>query len=349
MLRFVDGFDHYNPAVDIGLKYTQVAAAGFSLLTQGTGRFAGFCLQCRGEMISLGMGAAQPSWTVGFAFQYGNSASLPVALVQFLVASTPLFNVYLDAAGRLNLGQGSTNGLTPIDAGSPKVGTTVLAPAVWYYVEVQFATAAGNIATFAVHLNGVSEINWSGTKASASIDTIAFSDNQNARESTNAPSSFDDLYILDGTGSRNTTFLGDQRVETLYPTGAGTSTAWTPVGGGTNFGNVNTAGSEDGDTNYIAATAAGVIDSYAMGDLSTTPSAINAVVVTSIARKDDAGTRTYCGLVRSGGVNYVTGQVNALVSSYRTYQDVFEQDPNAGAGWTGPTINAMEAGVKLLS
>ena len=75
--------------------------------------------------------------------------------------------------------------------------------------------------------------------------------------------------MCDTGGSANNDFLGDVRVETLFPTADGANTAWTPSAAGSHFNKVNEATGTfpDGDTTYVADATPGDRDTYVMSDL----------------------------------------------------------------------------------
>ena len=72
-------------------------------------------------------------------------------------------------------------------------------------------------------------------------------------------------------------------------------------------------------------------------------------MVWPFARKDDGGFRTIQGAILSGSTVGTTGTDLALGTNYR---DLFCQsltDPNTGAAWTLPAVNAAEFGVTITN
>ena len=96
---------------------------------------------------------------------------------------------------------------------------------------------------------------------------------------------FDDLYVCDGSGSVNNDFLGDVRVVTVRPNGAGGSTQWTPDSG-SNYARVNETISGE-DSNYVEDGTSGHEDRYAYGDLSGVLG-IKGLVICTDCRETDA-------------------------------------------------------------
>ncbi len=155
---------------------------------------------------------------------------------------------------------------------------------------------------------------------------------------------FDDTYILDGTGSKNT-FLGPVRAVALFPTGAGASTDFTPSAG-SNWQNVDEA-SQDGDTTYNTATTPGDHDTYQMGNLGITGDII-AVQTNMIVRSDAAGAETVAPMLRVNGTDY-QGATVGVSTSYVDKREVFEVSPDTGVDWTVSEVDGTEPGMKLVS
>ena len=154
----------------------------------------------------------------------------------------------------------------------------------------------------------------------------------------------DDLYILD-SASPNNDFLGDCRVDALFPDGAGTSTDWTPSAG-SNYDCVNEADPND-DTDYITENTIGDHDSYTFDDLSTASGSVFAVQSQLYAKKDDAGSRDLKTVIRSGTTDYTPGSTHSMGDSYHAYLDQYQVDPDTSSAWTISGVNAAEFGVKL--
>jgi hypothetical protein len=219
-------------------------------------------------------------------------------------------------------------------------GTTALIANAWNYIEVKlFVNGASG--TVEVHLNGVTEIaSTTGNFGSTNIDTIGIN-----QTTSNSNTDYDDMYVLDTTGSspRNT-FLGDVRVETIYPTGAGAHTQWTPDSGA-NWARVSEA-QADGDTSYVADGTPNDLDSYVFGDIDG-GATVYGIQTNLYARKDDAATRQIANLIRQASTDYI-GSTVTLSSTYAFFSQLYNQDPTA-ADWTATSVNADEFGIKEIA
>jgi len=152
--------------------------------------------------------------------------------------------------------------------------------------------------------------------------------------------------VLDGSGAVNNDFLGDTKSETLRPTGAGTATGWTPSTG-SNWQNVDDTAPND-DADYNSTSTAGATDTFALGDLATTPAAIYGVQACVEIRKDDAGSRSAALVLRSGGTAYV-GATQSVLDAYTVLREIWEADPATGLPWTAAAVNNLEVGYRLIS
>lgn len=149
----------------------------------------------------------------------------------------------------------------------------------------------------------------------------------------------DDLYIDDAD------VLGDIKVETLYPSGAGATTQW-DASAGDNYACVDET-PLNSDTDYVSTATASEIDTYAFGDLATTAGTVYGVQVNMIARKDDAGSRSIAPVVRPASTDRV-GTTQSISDSYVDYIQMYAVNPEDSAAWEIADVNGAEFGVKLI-
>jgi hypothetical protein len=142
-------------------------------------------------------------------------------------------------------------------------------------------------------------------------------------------------------------FIGDCGLTWLLPTGAGTTTQFTPDTG-VNYARVNEA-TPDGDTSYVADANIGDIDTYAMADLPVNITAVKSMAVCHFARKNDTNSRSIAAQLRSGGTNYSHATPVSLNSGYLYDFSNWGLNPNTGVAWTVADINAIESGQKVAS
>jgi hypothetical protein len=342
-LRFFDGFDHY-PLADLTLKWTSQGNAGS--MSTSTTRFS------YGQSMQFASGGSgnltkiidsQTTWILGSAFRFTNFTTAG-AILQIKNGSNIVGFLSVSTAGKLalvseNSGGGGTTTLA--------TGTTTLSLNTWYWIEFKYTCASTSGAVSAsCKIGGVTECSQVGSSGGTSTNGTS-ADTVQVLNPTTAQTNVDDFYACDGTGSNNNDFLGDSRVETLRPNGAGYSTQFSHTGGSSNWQSVDET-TEDGDSTYVSDATAGDIDSYTVGDLSTTPSSIFGVQTTMVLRKDDAGSRTVNNLVRISSTNYLGSNVT-VTDSYSFSIRIMETSPATSVLWTSTEVNGLEMGIKLVS
>lgn len=229
-------------------------------------------------------------------------------------------------------------------AGSTQIATYTMAmnTSVWYYIEVS-ATIADSGGTCVVKVNGSTVINFTGdTKnggTNSTIDTIFFGFN-----SATGTSYFDDVYVCDATGSAPyNTFLGEVRMYVLTPSGAGSSTQFTPSSGA-NYTTVDEI--PYSTTDYVSSGTSGQRDTYAMSDLPASASSVLAVQNNIIAKKTDAPAISLKPAVKSGGSVYY-GTTTTLTGNDSAIMDLRTTDPATSTAWTISGVNSFEAGFEV--
>ena len=123
---------------------------------------------------------------------------------------------------------------------------------------------------------------------------------------------------------------------------------FTPSAGSAHYSLVAEAPDDDGDASYVESGTVGHKDLYGYQDLTGTPAAIMAVQLATVARKDDAGSRSLRAVLKSGATT-ANGATRVLGTSYALYDDRFEVDPATGAAWTKAGVDALQAGVEVVA
>lgn len=256
-----------------------------------------------------------------------------------------LVRIYADNGTRLHLTL-SWNTDGSLSVARSGGGTLASTPAgsipydTWGHVEFRAILADGTSGEVEVRINGISVINFTGDTrnagTSANIDGIMIGDSSNMW--------YDDLYICDSTGpAPYNTFLGDIRINTITPTGAGSTTQFTPYSGA-NYENVDELPYSASD--YVTSSLSGSRDTYAMGDI-TGDYTILGVQNNVIARKSDAGGTGIRSAIVSGGNTYY-GSGQTLTINDTTTSDIRTVDPATGIGWTMSGVNNLESGMEIV-
>jgi len=334
-LQLVEGFDHITTADPQSKGWSRNFA-------YNTGRFGtGQCWDCTNREAIKTLPGSFATLYVGAACKYRSTAdgtvffqlldSGTVHMVAMYNWPTQEFRVYRG----LNVTQLGSSYLKPLYIGQ------------WYYIEFT-ATISDTV--------GVVELKIDGTSV---IGPLTSQDTRNGANSTanqlrigqdvnsNSPFDIDDLYVLDSGGSSPTnTYLGDIKVETLYPNGNGNSSVLLNDGGNTtnNYTHVDET-FPNGDTDYVESSTVGDKDTYAYTNMATTAGTVFGVQINPYAKKTDAGTRSIKTVARVSTTE-VDGPVQTLGASYAYLTDIRETKPGGGA-WTISDVNGAEFGVKV--
>jgi len=332
----MEGFDH--------LSSTQVSLKGWNY-DQGSmvaGRFGGQAISSSGTLTGFGKGLPGSYTTAvcGFAFKNNQAAS---ANSQFAFRNGAASGGTVVVAMRfVTSGPNTVLGLYNAAGTQLALGTTpYLGLSTWVYAEIKVVVSA-TVGTVELRLNGASTAECSAT----GVNTGALDITSVSWQWVNGGVHYlDDIYVVDTSGSAPTnTWLGDSRVETLYPSSNGTNTAWTGV-----YTDVDDPAVFDNDTTYISSATPNDLETYGMTNLSMATGTVFAVQTNLVARKDDAGLRTIAPVIRTGGTNYAGTTTAALGSSYLGYTQLYDRQDPVAADWSVTTVNGMEVGVKEVA
>ena len=65
-------------------------------------------------------------------------------------------------------------------------------------------------------------------------------------------------------------------------------------------------------------------------------------------RKTDAGSKQ-CKILTRSGTTETLGSAITLSDTYKTYTEIYEENPDDSAAWEDADINAVEVGVQITS
>jgi hypothetical protein len=157
---------------------------------------------------------------------------------------------------------------------------------------------------------------------------------------------FDDLYVCDGTGSAPANdFLGDCRVEAIFPSGNGNSSVLVGSDGNSTDNYLLVDEAAPNTTDYVESSTVTDKDTYAYGNLAATTGTVFGVQPVPFAAKTDAGTRSIVSVARVSATE-VDSAAKTLSTTYTYYPDVREAKPGGGA-WAIGDVNGAEFGVKI--
>lgn len=359
-LLFMDSFDHYVTA-DLLDKWTAsgITSAGSSTITiaPAAGRRAsgGLRLGLSG-MPNNGViyahktvVATDPTCVSGFAYGHGYAGANVNngwAIAGIRDGAGPQISLCLNANNTLAVKRGDHQGTV--------LGNTAVALGAGIYTFVELKVLIHPSAgTVEVRFNGAAvlgPLTGLNTRATANSawTTLVFGTQPalsfNVVGGGSGNMDYDDVYLLDGAGAAPwNTFLGDCRVDARYPTAAGATTGWTPSTGA-NWSCVDETAPND-DTDYTAAAAAGLTDTFVVQDAPVAGAAIYGVQHCLNAKKTDAGAASIAAVIRHGGVDYVGANQNPG-TTYAELLAIAATNPGTAAAWTEAGFNAAEFGYK---
>lgn len=332
-LRFIDSFDHYVTA-DIQTKWT----SNSSCTIAAAGRNGTSCLEWTNftRLVSKTIDA-QATWIVGFAFRL---SSYPTTFANgqflaFLDSATPHVDFRIGPAGTI---QTTRNGTVL------GTGTIVLSLDTWYYLEFK-VTISDTVGVVVTKVNGITDLNLSAqdtrNAGNASANVIQLG-NGNAASTGRV----DDFYACDGTGGAPANdFLGDVRVEALFPNGNGNSSQLVGSDGNSVDNYLLVDETAPATADYVESSTVGDKDTYPYTNLTSTAGTVYGVQVLPYAAKTDAGARSIVSVARLSATE-VDSAVKALSVTPGYLPDVREAKPGGGA-WAIADVNNAEFGAKV--
>ncbi|WP_155301359.1 hypothetical protein [Cupriavidus necator] len=331
-LIFMDGYDHYATA-DITKKWTSLFGAVSIGATSG--RRGGGAMSVPGTSHAIKTLPPSASFVVGSAVNFSALASQ--VIFTLLDAGNVQCDLRLNLDGTLSV---TRNG-TALSGGT---STSALTTGNFYFIEFK-VTIADSISANSckVRVNGVDWITVATGQDTKSTANASANQIRLGAVGNNNAMTFDDLYVCDQSGSSNNNFLGDVRIDTLYPTSDGANAAWATSSGSTHYTLVDDA--TPNTTDYVESSTVTQKDTYGFSDISHTPVNIFGVQLSIAALKDDAGDRLVKAVTRSAGTDY-SGTAQALGTSQLYYSEIRETDPATSAAWTKTNLNAAEFGVE---
>lgn len=339
-LLFCDSFDHYSALAN---KYNGfLVPTGSGAISAANGRNGTSSFRITNWSVGITKSiAATGTVVVGFALRVAALPTVAVVVARVLEGATAHVDLRMDTAGRLFFTRaGTTIGL---------VGTTALAAGSWYYLEAKI-TISDTVGVASLRINGVSELNGAGLDTrnagtSGVVDVVGLA----GVTGLTATVDFDDLYICNAAGTVNNDFLGDIRVEAIFPTAEATYSAWLPSVGTDNALNVDES-PPNSDTDYNSSATALDKDTFAMTNITPTSGTIKGVQPCLFARKDDAGTRVIAPMSRQGATDYVSATTHSIGDAYAYHTQIMELNPATGLPWTIADVNTnSEFGYRLES
>ncbi len=346
-LLWIEGFETYGDTIDaapspggiIARRYSVSNAESQTRLVAGrTGGRAYRTLPFGvGGLTSVIFPTTDSVMVIGFSFKYsvGGYSTKIVSLYGGIIEGVTMD---LNAAGRLVVYvSGSWRGMT----------TVSLLPNEWFYIEMRVYTHAST-GTFTVHVNNTQVLDLSG------IDTMGdkFNAWHNAFAVWPHPSAgpnmfYDDIYVLDGSGSSQNSRLGPQRVTAILPDGDSSASddLWDRSTGTDGYVLVDEG--QELDTGDSVYTNVAEKQMFTYEALDASVDTVNGIAVITDVNMD-SGTMDLTPVIRSNSVDTDGTLVGVVVGGYVMHTHIAGQDPYGGSpqNWDASAVNAAEFGFK---
>lgn len=344
MLLWVEGFDQYGNTVNVapdGMEEVYSSNDAVAEFRVREGRLAQYAMEFRSSsgatyVTTPNLGNIT-TFIVGIAFKPLSDLNNRLLIsIREDDDSTQGLNVFLNSTGTVSVRLNTTVLQT--------TGGTVITADVWHYLEFK-VTIHQTTGSYDFRINGVSQLSASG------VDTRAGATNNYANririqgddtESIGQGHVFDDWYVCDDSGSVNNDFLGDRRVQTLFPNADGTTNDFTTANGGNNYEEVDDTDIDD-DTTYVESGTSGHRDLYNFENL-VAADEINGVMHSAILRKTDVTNFDVELILKSDEVIEEDDAQTVGSTSYAGFHVIYETDPNTTDPWEVAGVNAAEFG-----
>jgi len=342
-LLFCDSFDHYTTFPSKGWTYT-----GDGYLTIGAyGRNGTNGVRTNNQRVSIIRDLpASKTIFVGSSFKFDAVTSPVCPIFTFWDVGTIQISLRLNPDGSLTVfGNGTT--LYTSATGRMTISQT-------YYLEFGL-TIDPSVGMIEIRLNGEVLVSLPNldtqTTANSSVNRFQIA----AWDAHSIGMSFDDLYICDDNGSApNNYFLGDVRVQSIFPNGVGaTDGAGTSLMGSDSnkVGNYLLVDEVTPDTaDYVQSKTIDDKDTYAFSNLANATGTVFGVQILPHAAKSDAGARSIVSVAHITGTSpeEVDSANHVLTVTPTYFLDIMEAKPGGGV-WTISDVNGAEFGVKVAS
>ena len=153
--------------------------------------------------------------------------------------------------------------------------------------------------------------------------------------------------LCDDTGSAPwNTFLGDVRVQNLFPT-ANDAVQFTPTGLATNWQNAAKVPPVP-FTDYNASSVVGEQDTFVMQPVSSDIGIVYGVHNKPLVYKNDPGARSGAAVLKSDATTAV-GVTTVLSETAAQLKTMYQVDPHTAVQWTPVDVNLIKAGYQVAA
>lgn len=342
-LLFLDSFDHYATA-EISQKYSNIigTGGGSQSISASNGRRSTQCYRndagsvVNDRYIERVLTPSGATAIIGVAFRAAAMGGQAQPLLHIMDGSTVQVSWRLNANRTISVYRGN---------GSTLLGTTTEAIALdtYYYIEFK-VTIDNTTGSWELRINGVTAASGSSvdTQNSGAAQWNGFRLGHISGGTSTVRTDWDDLYVADGSGSSWNNFVGDIRLDAVYPNAAGNSSQFTRSTGADQWATIDEA-LANGDTDHNESTAVTNKDTLNFPNAPVAGAAIKGLQIVVQAKKTDAGALGMKFVTRLGGTDYLSAE-QTPTTGYLFHREPQSVKPSDSTAWTDTDFNGAEFG-----
>lgn len=341
-LLYLDGFEAYGNTANavttanvVGQSWVAVSESSMKVQTGRTLGLAISMVSSTTRIIKSDLDTTNATMVVGVGINVDTPSGAAFSPIWLRTDDVWGMNVQINTNGSVSVRRNITTLATSSNTGLITANT-------WHYIvfKILCDNSAG---TYEIWVDGTSELSGTGADTREHASKSYHNGIQLRAGTLSQAVLYDDLYILDGSGSVNNDTLGAKVVSIIWPTGDNT-TEWTANSGGNHYSEVDDPVFDEDD--FISTDNSTDQDIFDYGSIANSAN-ISAVQVTSDCKESSAKSYELKTLAASTG-NTVNGATQFVGSTdWSALSVVFEEDPD-GASWTPGTVNSTKFGVEAV-
>lgn len=340
-LLWIEGFEGFGttvgnnpaPAGIVGRKYPVIKGEGSMKIATGRN---GYAL----EILSSTDYVQSPNLTTNQTMTIGCAIKI---LKPLTIQPTSILVAFYDGAGLGVHARMNQDGTISVYRNVTLIGTSIKAMSTntWYYLEMKVLCDQATNGQVTLKMN---EEIWYQNLA---CDTQEWTNAYHTAFRIGACDTeivYDDMYLLDGSGSINNDFLGTRKVSAIRPNAAGDDADWTPDSGD-NHDRVNEV-ELDEDTSYVETGTTTDKDLYNYDPTVNMTSIDGIQIVTEV--KATSGSMELQNVTKSGATEDAQSCGLIISTEYGTCSSLRELNPDTANPWTPAEIDAAQFGIKAI-
>jgi hypothetical protein len=350
-LVLVEGFDGYSTAneivVDELYRVHPLSNINDDYTYTVAGRYGGKAISVRSSLSVGHFWLIPPGkevnqrWTLGFNYRNGGGTAVTYPFIRLSQAGT-------EGAGTpVNLSVTANFALVVAGTTGNLVSTAndIVTASDWHHVELQAYCHTTN-GTIELRVDGatvatVNDVNTGGSSSNMNYSEVLIASPGHVTYAA----IIDDVYVCDGSGNTNNSFLGPCRVTTLFPTSDAGPNQGTPSTGNDHYALIDEV-QVDTSSTYITVLD-GDQELFGYADL-TTEGAVKGVCLTTLSAPIGANGNKLKSLLKSGNStsNYAAKYIRGG-GVYSAVQQISETNPDTSNAWTPSEIDSGSFGFEL--